>query len=115
MARKFAPPRAPSVKSTRETEFRVLESPFGDGYTQRAGAGLNAEGVSLTAIWSCLSIAQADRIEDFFRALRGVDAFAWQAPRDRAPMLYRCKGWKRSFDDSGHDTIRATIERVHDL
>ncbi len=71
--------------------------------------------MSLTAVWSALSVAQADQLEDFFRSLRGVEAFAWQAPRDCEPMLYRCKDWTRGFERSGHDTIRATIERVHDL
>ncbi|MET3602030.1 phage tail protein [Martelella mangrovi] len=115
MADKFNPPKPPSVESTRDTEFRVLESSFGDGYSQRAGAGLNAEGVTFNAVWSVLSVAQADQIETFFRAHGGYRAFEWKAPRDARPRLYRCKTWKRGFRGSGHDTINATIERVYDL
>ena len=115
MAEKFEPPKCPSVESTRENEFRVLESEFGDGYSQRAGSGLNAENVTFSAVWSVLSVAQADQIEAFFRQHRGYRAFEWKAPRDAKPELYRCKAWKRGFRGSGHDTITATIERVYDL
>ncbi|QQM31737.1 phage tail protein [Martelella lutilitoris] len=115
MADRFEPPKCPSVQSTRETEFRVLESSFGDGYSQRSGAGLNAEGLTFNAVWSSLSISQADQIEAFFRSLRGFHAFEWKAPRDKAARLYRCKSWTRGFLGSGRDTITAKIERVYDL
>ncbi|PRX11229.1 UNVERIFIED_ORG: phage-related protein [Martelella mediterranea] len=115
MADKFDPPVIPSIESAVSTEAVTLESNFGDGYSQRSGAGLNGIRPKWQAVWSALTISQADQIETFFVSRRGFHAFEWQSPRDRQPQLYRCKKWDRGFVSHGVDSLRAEIEKVFDL
>ena len=115
MADKFEPPVCPVISSRKDVEFQTLETKFGDGYTQRSGAGLNSEVITFSATWPGLTIAEADQVEAFFRQQRGYRAFEWTLPRESEAQLYRCKTWSRTGVGGRHDTITATIERVYDL
>ncbi|TPW29673.1 hypothetical protein FJU08_12700 [Martelella alba] len=115
MADKFEPPACPSIQSSKDITIRTLESNFGDGYSQRAGDGLNTTGIAFNAIWPGLTLSQADQIEAFFLSLRGVHPFEWTLPREHEAKLFRCKQWSRTGAGGGHDTITASIERVYDL
>ena len=115
MADKFEPPACPVISSRKNVELKTLETKFGDGYSQRAGAGLNAEAVTFDATWAGLTIAEADQVEAFFLQQRGYLPFEWTLPRESKAKLFRCKVWSRGGVGGRHDTITATIERVYDL
>jgi len=115
MADRFEPPACPVISSRKNVAFKTLETEFGDGYTQRAGAGLNSESVTFDATWTGLTITEADQVEAFFRKQRGYLPFEWTLPRESKAWLYRCKSWSRNGVGGRHDSITATIERVYDL
>lgn len=115
MTEVFTPPKTPSPGTSKAVEMKTVESTFGDGYTQRAGDGLNPEQRKFTAEWKALDLDDADEIEAFFLAHLGFKAFLWKGPRDGTPRLYRCKKWSRDNVSALVDSIRAEIELVHDL
>lgn len=111
----FTPPVAPSTGTTSAVEMKTAETAFGDGYTQRAGDGLNPEQRRTTVEWKTLDIAGADEIEAFLAAHQGFRAFFWQGPRDGAMRRYRCRKWSRDNVAALIDSISAEFELVHDL
>src|SRR5258707_15503179 len=112
----FSPPLAPTPGGlSHQTTPRVLSAPFGDGYRQDAGDGLNAILRSVTLQWSVLDPAGADAIEAFFVAERGYLAFLWTDPREAIPRQWKCTTWTRSSPTAATASISATFVEVPDL
>lgn len=113
----FSPPVNPSVGGlTKSTQPRVLIADFGDGYTQRAGDGLNATERRLSVRWENISAADADMIEAFFEARRGYEAFLWNPPQGGPTgKKWTCPEWERENVDTGIDSITATFRQVFDI
>lgn len=111
----FEPPVAPDVGGDDETvEARVLENEFGDGYTARAGDGLNAIRSSVNLTWGMLTAAQAAEIVTFFRDHRGYTAFLYTLPADDDERQWVCKRWQRVSSGTESWAIRATFTEVFD-
>ena len=111
----FTPALAPSYGSNFDKEPRVLMAKFGDGYTQRAGDGININPVKGTLIFDSLTVDQADDIEEFLDARRAVEAFLYTLPRDASPRKLRCPKWSRKPIQPGSDSITMEYEEVFDL
>lgn len=105
----FSPAKPPSYGSARSVQPRVLETPFGDGYRQRAGDGLNGVAESWELTWTVLVPDDADAIEAFFIARAGHEPFWWTSPRDSSPKKYVCTKWQRSMAAGNADRISATF------
>jgi phage-related protein len=114
MTATFAPPVAPGYASQRQIQARVLRADFGDGYSLRAGDGLNSVKRVWSLTWPVLRIAEADVIEAFLTARGGVQPFWWTAP-DEGPRQFICPGWSRQKSAAGIDGLTATFEEVFDL
>jgi phage-related protein len=103
----------PTYQVELDTQPKVLEAAFGDGYTQRTPAGINhmLETWSLTFANLPDSIALA--IDTFLRARGGYETFTWRTPRDATvtSKLYICKQWKTTFRDEDQSTVTATFEQ----
>lgn len=111
----FTPPFAPSYGLSRQITPRVLGAQFGDGYTQRAGDGLNAIPRTATLEWKDLRVVDADTIETFLIAQKGYLAFYWTDPREGSPRKWKCPTWSRASPYGVVDSISATFEQVFDL
>ena len=112
----FSPPIAPTPGGlSHQVTPRVLSAPFGDGYRQDAGDGLNAILRTVTLQWSVLDPADADTIEAFFVAEKGYLPFLWTDPRESAPRQWKCTTWTRAAATAATDSISATFVEVHDL
>lgn len=111
----FSPPLNPDGGGDKAVEPRVLRVDFGDGYSQRAGDGLNTMLDRITATWGLLTPAQADEIEAFFRARGGHEAFWWTPPHESDPRKFICVSWRRRWARAGYDAITAVFEHVADL
>jgi len=109
----FTPPQEPNIGSTKTTNTRILRADFGDGYSQRAGDGLNAIKLTLNLSWSALPVADADTIEDFLTARAGYEAFKYTKPRG-TEKKYICVEWNREYSYPNHDKITAVFEEVFD-
>lgn len=108
----FTPPIAPSIETTRSIKPRVLMADFGDGYTQRAPDGLNAQMETITVAWSRLKPADAATIVAFLSARAGAEAFLWTAPRDSTPKLWIAESWERGYPNQTHESVRASFRQV---
>lgn len=79
-----------------------IEAAFGDGYTQRAGDGINNNpnmfSVSFTREYSII-----DTIDTFLNTNKSV-SFTWTPPRGTSGK-YICKEWTRSNVSAGVDRI----------
>lgn len=94
---------------------KILKNDFGDGYTQRASAGLNPDPEMWSLSWNGRISATVDAIEAFFIARAGHEAFYWTPPREGSTRLFTCPEWRREYVAAGNDNITAKFEEVFDL
>jgi len=111
----FSPPRPPTVNATRKMQPKVLTASFGDGYSQRTAAGLNAQPQSWSLTWGPMSVADVDAINAFFAARAGVEPFRWTPPRASAPRVFICPEWQVVERGALLAEITARFEEVFDL
>lgn len=111
----FAPPVPPSEPLPRPVTATVIETPFGDGYKQRAADGLNSMSEVLRLSWVRLSRANADMIEDFLRDHAGSKPFLYRPPGAAAPKQWVCKGWEPTDLRAGKVNLTATFEQDFSL
>lgn len=116
--RTFTPPINPEHGASKKTELKLLETEFGDGYTQISPAGINHMRSTWSFSWPVLSKPQADEIEDFFRSHGGYMPFYYTVPGDSFPEKYRCKVWESEIaytNAIGEIYYKLTAEFVQDF
>jgi phage-related protein len=93
-----------------EHEPRVLEAPFGDGYSQRTGDGINTDlpewNVSFTG-----TTAYIETIDALLRGYAGVTSFTW-APYGFSEIRVVCRRWSRGLLFRGVGSISAVFAQV---
>lgn len=94
-----------------DTEFKTLESNFGDGYTQAVAEGLNSERESWNLVWENEDIADVQTIKTFLKARAGYQPFYWTAPGEETPKTWRCKKFSSKPVGPYAETLTATFER----
>ena len=67
--------------NSQNTDFKVLQSSFGDGYTQRTSVGINNKS-STWAYKKTGKKALIQEIKAFFDDHKGSDSFLWDSPLD---------------------------------
>ena len=70
----------PDKSLSKASSPTILVAQFGDGYQQRIASGLNSIKESFTVTFNNRPKAEADDIEAFFRAKKGVTAFNFTYP-----------------------------------
>ena len=101
----------PSRGSRLEERAHVVEASFGDGYAQRAAAGLNSVRRSYSAAFVGLPDAGADGADALlalFRRWAGVTPFSFTPPGGTAGM-WVCGRWSRERLGAGRSTVRAAF------
>jgi phage-related protein len=89
---------------------RVRTAPFGDGYQQRVGDGINTQPRS----WSLQFTRQTsdvDAIDAFLSACDGVESFDWLPPSGLTGK-WICADWSRSAVARQVQSITATFQEV---
>ena len=71
-----------SQTSNRERNYRLISSQFGDGYSQRAPSGLNAQQDKWTLQYDNLSATDRDTLWTFLNTHGSWTSFTWAAPGD---------------------------------
>jgi phage-related protein len=102
-----------SAATALEEAPEVARSRFGDGYEQRAPAGLNPLAQRWRVRFTAVEDAVADQIVAFLRARGGVEAFDWTPPRGATALRFLCPRWSRSLTDTwGESDVDAEFEQV---
>lgn len=101
----------PSEGSDKDIEPRVKKTPFGDGYVQRVGDGINTTPRQWNLQFSNLSQSMADAIEAFLIARNGVESFTWTDSHGYAGVWIAPK-WKRTPRGGTVSSISVTFEEV---
>lgn len=76
-------------------EPRVRAAPFGDGYQQRVGDGINTMPAEWELTFTRIA-ADIDAIEAFLEARGGEESFDWTPPGAAAAIRVFCPNWGRS-------------------
>jgi len=112
----WTPPVAPSHNAPLETKPRILTAEFGDGYSQRAGDGLNAIKRMAQLEFANISNADASTIVSFLETQAGYQAFTYTVPGDSTARKWIAReGWSRVPTGPSTSTVTVKIEQVFDL
>lgn len=106
---------APDYGLTKESEPKIREVKFGDGYSQRTTFGLNQNPKTWPFTWSNITNAEAAQIEAFLDA-RAVDreSFDWTPPDAVIAYKWICKKWNKTMNSYNRNTVTATFEQVYE-
>lgn len=99
--------------STRlDKKPRVLSAPFGDGYGQRTGDGINTILEKWTLVFNGVDNKIADDIDNFLDTHAGVTSFQYAPPGHAAYLNFVCNEWSRNYNGYGSSDITASFEQV---
>lgn len=102
----------PDFGAQRNSQPRVTNVSFGDGYQQRVAFGINTNPKVWNLKWSAISNAAADAIEAFFEARNAVQSFDWTPLNSATSYKWICRQWTRDHQYADINTITATFEQV---
>jgi phage-related protein len=112
----FVPANSPSISSGKTSKLRMLKAKFGDGYSQRAGDGLNTVQRMYNIVIEALTGSEADDIEEFFEDYTDGSSFLYTFPGEATQRKFTCEEWERKPSPGGvMFTISAKFEEVHDI
>jgi len=104
------------IRATRNTvNTRVLEAQFGDGYTTRAGDGINTIVETWNVEWAALDSTSSAEIISFLEARGGYESFTWTPPGSSTQKKFICKQWSETHPGNSLKNISATFNQVFDL
>ena len=106
---------AVSQASQVSTKYQVLKTQYGNGYSQRAGDGINNVQDSWQVQWNGLTTANFQILKSAFDAAAGVDYFTWQAPGDTTTKKWIVSQVTRTNWSGAVYDIAVTLEQVFDL
>jgi phage-related protein len=101
---------SPAPEPTENEAPRVRSAPFGDGYSQRVGDGIN----NSPRTWSLRftrETADIQAIISFLRARGAAESFDWTPP-DGPAGKWICKSWSRIVHHRVVMGVNATFEEV---
>jgi len=104
----------PSYGATQKKKPTVNAIKFGDGYEQRAQFGINQNPRVWNLAFNGRTETEADAIDAFLEATKGVAYFDWTPPTGSAGR-WICRDWDRSIVDIDCHNISASFEEVFDL
>lgn len=104
----------PDFGATMTKHPRANVVRFADGYEQRVSYGINTSPADWTLSFSMRDDTEANAIDAFLTALRGVESFDWTPPGGTAGK-YVCREWTRSMDKNNLNTVKAKFEQTYDL
>lgn len=104
----------PDWEVQKQHKSNVLVSNFGDGYEQRQEIGMNPTKQIWPLSFSKRTTTEADAIEGFILARKGVDSFDWTPPGGSVPLKFKCdlNTLTRAPFSAGFWNITAKFEQV---
>lgn len=83
--------------SSKRTELKVIAAQFGDGYSQRAATGLNAQVDMWDVSWIPVNATDRDTIIAALDAVGGWDYLTWTPPGESAQKRFIVEPSSRSL------------------
>ena len=108
----FFPDIAPDYGASKASNPKVRTSEFGSGYSQRAVFGINQDPKVWSLTWQNRTTTDANLIEDFLEARKGVDTFDWSPPDETNSYKWICRSWAKTMPYSNLFNITATFEQA---
>ena len=105
----------PTKQSGKETETRIIEATFGDGFTQRAGDGINTIVDTWSLEWTCLDSTSYSEMTDFLDDRGGFESFTFIPPGETVTKKFTCKKWSTSHPGNSKYVLSADFLEVFDL
>ena len=87
----------PSYPLTEETSIAVTRVKFGSGYEMAVQFGLNQDLKKYRAIWTNITLAEKNSIQNFLEARKGTEVFTWTPPNHSSAKKYRCSDWQHTL------------------
>ena len=109
------PDIAPNYGATKQSQPKVRNVQFGDGYSQRLIYGLNQDAKVWDLTWEHISEADSDTIEAFLEARGGAENFEWSPPDTDETYNWICQRWSKRLTASGLNSLSATFQQVFEL
>lgn len=113
--RTFNPSVPPSPGTEDKPEINLLETEFGDGYTQVSPKGLNHIRRVLSLTWEYLQPQDSDDIMDFLKEHGGYMPFYYTPSDATTPLKWTCKEFSEKRLQGGIRSISATFRQSFDL
>lgn len=108
-------PFTPTYGSSFAFKGDQLLNQFGDGYSQTAQNGLNANSASLNLEWAVLTNTEKESLcEGFFAVLAGATPFYYTPFGDNAARLWKCGQWVATPLSPTLWRVTATIKQSFD-
>lgn len=105
----------PTYGADESINDAILESRFGDGYSQSVPDGINFRRSKWSLTWENYPIKHADIIWVFLRPKVRLEPFMWKTEGLDRELQVKCSELKRSWPKFGVYTITATFETSYDL
>ena len=102
----------PSYPLNESTSIAVRKVQFGDGYQQVLNYGLNQDLKKYDLIWTNITLAQKNLIQNFLEARKGFESFDWTPPNHSASKKYRCQNFSHTLTYAGIYTFKSSWEEV---
>lgn len=103
-----------SQASSGGTEFRSIETVYGNGYSQRAPDGINNSVASWEVSWENVTADEFSTITTAIEAAKGVDYFTWQAPGDAASKKWVVGKYSKQAMSGNIYTVSCSLKQVFD-
>lgn len=102
---------SPRVGSSGDDQPEILESQFGNGYSQRLSVGINnvagTYAVSFTG-----NEAYIKPIKEFFKRHKGANHFLWTPPLEDQGAYVTAGGWQLQTHGNKKYTLSTTFQQV---
>jgi phage-related protein len=102
---------SPRVGSSGDDQPDILESKFGNGYSQRLSVGINniagTYAVSFTG-----DEAYIRQIKEFFIRHKGANHFLWTPPMESQGAYITTSGWQLQTHGKKKYTLSTTFQQV---
>ena len=111
----FSPPVGPSASTTQTRSPKIYLAEYGDGYEQRAAAGINTRRLEASVSWDGLTHSHANIILQFFEARGAHEPFTYTLLPDTVNRRWVCSSFGRAEIDSHGSTVSASWREVFDI
>ena len=110
------PSVAISQASAKEVVRNILESKFGNGYSQRTPNGINYKRDYISVVWDGLNSTDKGTIVAFLEAVSNGSVISWQSPYDASSKNYILEGDWRLIDIGGNVySISCKVKQVFEV
>lgn len=101
-----------SQSSTFEYDERILESRFGDGYSQRVGDGINTQFQKGTLVHENISQTDYNTLLAFWKSVGRISVFNITDPKDGTTLKVRFTSpWSVSALSGNIYSVSASVEQ----